>query len=133
LSGSVNYDDDRQQSGLPTTATDDTKPHINRVPSPKQTIRGTWSSATLGDWTAIWRHEGHTTTLQGVWLDPYTVVDANVQREIVNGLRGFVSVENIGNTQYQVNLSGSGTAASPLIVSRGLPRTVRVGVEAYRF
>jgi outer membrane receptor protein involved in Fe transport len=133
LSGSVNYDDDRQQSGLPATATDDTKPHINRVPSPKQTIRGTWSSATLGDWTAIWRHEGHTTTLQGVWLDPYTVVDANVQREIVTGLRGFVSVENVGNTQYQVNLSGAGTAANPLIVSRGLPRTVRVGVEAYRF
>jgi len=133
LSGSVNYDDDRQQSGLPATATDNTKPHINRVPSPKQTIRGTWSSAMLGDWTAIWRHEGHTTTLQGVWLDPYTVVDANVQREIVAGLRGFLSVENIGDTQYQVNLSGAGTTASPLIVSRGLPRTVRVGVEAYRF
>ena len=73
LSGAVSYDDDRQQSGLPATATDDTKPHINRVPSPKQTLRGTWSSAMLGDWTAIWRHEGHTTTLQGVWLDPYTV------------------------------------------------------------
>ena len=85
VSGSVNYDDDRQQSGLPATATDDTKPHINRVPSPKQTIRATYSSAQLGDWTAIWRHEGHTTTLQGVWLDPYSVVDVNVQREIVNG------------------------------------------------
>ena len=133
LSGSVNYDDDRQQSGLPATATDDTKPHINRVPSPKQTIRGTWSSSMLGDWTAIWRHEGHTTTLQGVWLDPFTVVDANVQREIVDGLRGFVSVENITDKQYQVNLAGAGTTASPLIVSRGLPRTVRVGVEAFRF
>ena len=64
---------------ITATATDSTKPHINRVPSPKQTLRGTWSSAMLGDWTAIWRHEGHTTTLQGVWLDPYTVVDANVR------------------------------------------------------
>ncbi|MGH7618292.1 MAG: TonB-dependent receptor, partial [Gemmatimonadaceae bacterium] len=103
LSGSVNYDDDRQQSGLPATATDDTKPHINRVPSPKQTLRATYSSTLLGDWTAIWRHEGHTTTLQGVWLDPYSVLDANVQREIVSGLRGFVSVENVTDKQYQVN------------------------------
>jgi outer membrane receptor protein involved in Fe transport len=133
LSAAVNYDDDRQQSGLPATATDDTKPHINRVPSPKQTIRGTYSTAMFGDWTAIWRHEGPTTTLQGVWLQPFTVVDANVQRELVPGLSGFVSVENVGDKMYQVNLAGSGTAASPLIVSRGLPRTVRVGVEAYRF
>ena len=132
LSGSVNYDDDRQQSGLPATATDDTKPHINRVPSPKQTIRATYSSAQIGDWTAIWRHEGHTTTLQGVWLDPYTVVDVNVQREIMSGLRGFVSVENIMDHVYQINLSLA-TATAPLLVQRGLPRTVRVGVEAYRF
>jgi outer membrane receptor protein involved in Fe transport len=133
LSGGVNYDDDRQQSGLPATATDNTKPHINRVPSPKQTIRATYSSPMLGDWTAIWRHEGHTTTLQGVWLDPYTVVDANVQRELVPGLRGFVSVENITDKKYQINIAGAGTTANPIIVSQGLPRTVRVGVEAYRF
>jgi outer membrane receptor protein involved in Fe transport len=133
LSGGVNYDDDRQESGLPATATDNTKPHINRVPSPKQTIRATYSSAMLGDWTAIWRHEGHTTTLQGVWLDPYTVVDANVQRELVPGLRGFVSVENITDKKYQINVAGAGTTANPIIVSQGLPRTVRVGVEAYRF
>jgi outer membrane receptor protein involved in Fe transport len=133
LSGAVSYDDDRQQSGLPVTATDSTKPHINRVPSPKQTIRGTYSSALLGDWTAIWRHEGHTTTLQGVWLDPYTVVDVNVQHEVAPGVRGFVSVENVTDKTYQINLSGAGTAASPIVVSQGLPRTVRVGVEAYRF
>jgi outer membrane receptor protein involved in Fe transport len=132
LSGSVNYDDDRQQSGLPATATDDTKPHINRVPSPKQTIRATYSSALLGDWTAVWRHEGHTTTLQGVWLDPYSVADVNVQRELTSGLRGFVSVENITDKLYQISLSPQ-TATSPLLVQRGMPRTVRVGVEAYRF
>ena len=133
LSGGVNYDDDRVQSNLPATATSDTKPHFNRVPSPKQTIRGTYSSAMLGDWTAIWRHEGTTTTLGGIPLAPYTVVDANVQRELVPGLRGFVSVENITDANYQVNISGAGTAANPTIVSRGLPRTVRVGVEAFRF
>jgi len=130
IAASVNYDDARQQSGLPPTATDAHKPHINRVPSPKQTIRATWTSKLLGDWTGILRHEGHTTTLQGVWLDPFTVVDANVQREIVPGLRGFVSVENIGDTKYQINIAGTGAAA---IVSYGVPRTVRVGVEAYRF
>ena len=69
-----------------------TKPHINRVPSPKQTIRATYSHALVGDWTAIWRHEGTTTTLGGVPLKPYTVVDVNVQRELVSGLRGFVSI-----------------------------------------
>jgi outer membrane receptor protein involved in Fe transport len=133
LSAAVNYDDARQQSGLAATVTDDTKPHINRVPSPRQTIRGTWTSPMFGEWTAMWRHEGHTTTLQGVWLEPFTVVDAGVQREIVPGVRGFVAVENVGDKRYQVNLSGAGTTASPFLVSQGLPRTVRVGVEAYRF
>jgi Outer membrane receptor proteins, mostly Fe transport len=126
VSGSVNYDDARQQSGLAATVTDDNKPHINRVPSPKQTIRATWTSPKYGEWTAMWRHEGTTTTLRGDPLAPYSVVDMNVQREVVPGVRGFVSVENVGDTRYEVNLSGD-------IMSLGLPRTVRVGVEAYRF
>lgn len=129
ISGAVSYDDDRQQSGLAATVTDNTKPHINRVPSPKQTVRATWSTKMFGDWTAMWRHEGHTTTLQGVWLDPFSVVDVNVQRELLPNLRGFVSVENLTDKQYQINLS----AATNGIASFGLPRTVRVGVEAYRF
>ena len=62
----------------------------------------------------MWRHEGHTTTLQGVWLDPFTVVDANVQRDLIPGIRGFVSVENLGNTQYQINLSAAGAAVHAL-------------------
>jgi len=133
VSAGVNYDDARQQSGLPANTADDHKPHINRVPSPKQTIRATWTSPMLGSLTAMWRHEGRTTTLQGVGLDPFSVVDANVQREIVSGLRAFLSVENIGDVKYQVNLSGAGTTASPFVVSQGMPRTVRIGVEAYRF
>jgi iron complex outermembrane receptor protein len=126
LSAGVNYDDARQQSGLPATATDKTKPHINRVPSPKQTIRASYSTPQLGDYTVIWRHEGKTTTLQGLSLEPFTVVDANIQRQVVPGLRGFLSVENIGDKKYPVNISGT-------VVTNGLPRTVRVGVEAYRF
>lgn len=92
VSAGVNYDDARQQSGLPTGTTSANKPHINRVPSPKQTIRGTWSSPLFGDWTAIWRHEGRTTTLQGFGLDPYTVVDANAQRELMPGQIGRAHV-----------------------------------------
>jgi len=133
VSASANYDDARQMSGLPANTPDDHKPHINRVPSPKQTIRATWTSPMLGSLTAMWRHEGRTTTLQGVGLDPFSVIDANVQREITTGLRAFLSVENIGDVKYQVNLAGAGTTASPFVVTQGLPRTVRLGVEAYRF
>jgi iron complex outermembrane receptor protein len=127
LSGSVNYDDARVVSGPPGTVVG---AHINRVPSPKQTIRGSYTSGKFGTWTGIWRHEGKTTTLQGAWLDPYTVFDANVQRELIPGVTAFVSVENIADEQYQINLSGSGANA---LISYGLPRTVRVGLQAYRY
>ena len=133
VSAGVNYDDDRQQSGIPATTDPDHKPHINRVPSPRQTIRATYSSSMFGDWTAIWMHEGRTTTLGGIGLAPYTVVNANVDRELVPGIRGFLSLENIGDVKYQVNIAGAGTAANPFIVSQGLPRTIRLGLEAYRF
>jgi outer membrane receptor protein involved in Fe transport len=132
LSGGITYDDARQQSGLLSNVNDDNKPHINRVPSPRQTVRATWTSRAIGDWTAIWRHEGRTTTLQGVWLNPFTVVDANVQREIMLGFRGFVSVDNVFDADYQVNLALA-TATTPRMTTVGMPRTVRVGVEAYRF
>jgi outer membrane receptor protein involved in Fe transport len=92
-------------------------------------LRATYSSRQFGDWTAIWRHEGPTTTLQGVWLDPFTVLDANVQRELSPGITGVLSVENITNTQYEVNLS----AATNGIASFGLPRTVRLGMRVERW
>jgi iron complex outermembrane receptor protein len=98
---------------------------VNRVPSPRYTIRTTYTSRVLGSWTALWRHEGETTTLQGATLAPFSVFDANAQREIVPDLVGFVSVENIGNKQYQINLSGTGANT---LISYGLPRTVRVGL-----
>ena len=127
VSASVNYDDARQQSGIPAGTTN--KPHINRVPSPRQTVRATYSSSLLGDWTAIWRHEGHTTTLQGFVLDPYSVVDANVRRQLLPGITGFLSVENIGDTKYEV----STTAATNGIASLGLPRTLRIGLDVQRW
>ncbi|MDB4906613.1 MAG: TonB-dependent receptor [Gemmatimonadetes bacterium] len=127
LSGSVSFDDARVVAGPAGTVVG---AHFNRIPSPRQTVRASYSSAMLGDYTVMWRHEGHTTTLGGLWLDPFNVVDAHVARELVQGVRGFVAVENIGDTQYQVNVAGTGAAA---IYSFGLPRTVRVGVEAFRF
>ena len=129
----ASYDDARQQSGLPAGTSNNHKPHINRVPSPKQTLRVTYSPRQFGEWTVIARHEGTTTTLGGVPLHQYTVVDANVQREIVPGLRGFVSAENIGDVRYGINISGSGTASNPFVLSNGLPRTIRAGLEAFRF
>ena len=127
VSGAVNYDDARVVSG--PTGTVPGAP-INRVPSPKQTIRATYASPLLGDVTAMWRHEGQTTTLQGLPLEPFTVVDASLRRTLVPGLRAMISVENIGDTAYQVNVSGTGASA---LYSYGMPRTVRVGLEAFRY
>lgn len=126
LSGSVNYDQDRIVAGPPGTVVG---APVNRVPSPKQTIRATYLSPLLGDYTAIWRHEGHTTTLQGADLPPFSVLDLNAQRLIVPGVRAIVSLENATNEQYQVNLAGSGANE---LISYGLPRTLRVGLQAFR-
>jgi outer membrane receptor protein involved in Fe transport len=124
VSASANYDDDR------IVASDSTDgQHINRVPSPKYAVRASYTSRVLGEWTAIWRYEGRTTTLQGLPLAPFGVVDANVQREITPVLSGFVSIENIGNVQYQVNIAGTGSAA---LITYGLPRTVRAGFNVTR-
>lgn len=127
ISGSVNYDDDRVVAGPAGTVVG---AHFNRVPSPRQNIRAMYTSAMLGEYTLIWRHEGQTTTLQGVPLEPFTVVDAHFRHELVNGLRGFVGVENLGDKQYQVNLSGTGAAT---LISYGMPRTLRIGLEATRY
>jgi outer membrane receptor protein involved in Fe transport len=124
LSGSVNYDDVRQQSNI-AAFTDSTKPRVNRVPSPKQVVKAVYTDRMFGTWTGIWRHEGHTTTLQGLVLDPYTVVDASVQHELINGFTGFVAAENLGDVKYQVNQSGTGAAT---VLSFGMPRTFRFGL-----
>lgn len=131
LSAAVNYDDVRQQSNLASTVTDDTKPRVNRVPSPKQVVKGVFTNRMLGTWTGIWRHEGHTTTLQGYNLEPYTIMDANVQRELINGFTGFVSVENLTDVKYQVGQTAP-TATTLSLMQAGMPRTVRFGLMLER-
>jgi outer membrane receptor protein involved in Fe transport len=125
VSASVNYDDAKIVAG-PTGTT--VGQRVGRVPVQKQVVRASYSSSAFGTLTVLARHEGVVTTLQGVPLQPFTVVDANFQRSIFNGLNGFVSVENVGDTEYQIALS----AASNGIASLGLPRTVRIGLQAFR-
>ena len=125
LSASVNYDDVKIVAGPPGTKIGQ---RVGRVPVQKQVLRVSYTSPALGSWTVIGRHEGVTTTLQGVPLAPYTVVDASVRREIVPGFTGFVTLENVGNASYQIALT-----AQNGIASLGLPRTLRVGVEAFRY
>ncbi|HEX6573888.1 MAG TPA: TonB-dependent receptor [Gemmatimonadaceae bacterium] len=125
FSVSVNYDDAKiVESANPAQVGQ----RVGRVPVQKQVFRGSYSSALLGSLTVIGRHEGVVTTLQGIPLEPFTVFDANYQRSIVPGLSGFISVENIADTEYQVAL----TAVSNGIASLGLPRTIRIGLQAFR-
>ena len=68
------------------------------------------------------------TTLQGAWLDPFTVVDVNAQRDLVPGVRGFVAVDNVGDTKYQITLSS--TAPNALVAgSAEEGRSGRADVE----
>ena len=125
LSASLNYDDAKIVSGPTGTAVGQ---RVGRVPVQKQVVRASWNSPTLGSWTLIGRHEGVVTTLQGVPLEPFTVADADVQKEFVRGITAFVSVENITNEEYQIALS----AVSNGIASLGMPRTLRIGLRAVR-
>jgi outer membrane receptor protein involved in Fe transport len=127
ISGSVNVDDDRVVAGPAGTVVG---APFNRVPSPRQTIRAMYTSELVGEAAVIWRHEGQTTTLQGLPLEPFTTVDATYRREVVPGLRAFVAAENLGNKLFMINQSGTGTAA---LISYGMPRTIRVGMEAFRY
>ncbi len=54
-------------------------------------------------------------------LEAYAVWDASVSREIIRGIHGFASIENILDTEYD-------TARTP-IRSIGWPRTFRVGAR----
>jgi outer membrane receptor protein involved in Fe transport len=124
VSAAASYDDARVVSNDSTNGQ-----HIRRVPSPRYTLRATYTSPGLGQYTVMWRYEGKTTTLQGAPLAPFSVVDANAQRDIVAGLAAFVSIENIGDVQYQVNIAGSGANT---LISYGLPRTIRAGLTWLR-
>lgn len=62
-------------------------------------------------------------------LPSFRVADASYRRTLFQGVSVYGSVENLGNTEYYVGLSGA--AATP-IITLGLPRTARVGVEIFR-
>ena len=127
VSASINYDDDKVVANAANPASVGAR--VGRVPVQKEVLRVSYTTPALGSWTVIGRHEGVTTTLQGVPLAPYTVVDANVQRELLPGISAFVSVENIGDTEYQVAL----TSLNNGVASLGLPRTVRIGVNVVKY
>lgn len=50
-------------------------------------------------------------------------------RVIVPGVRAIVSMENVTDEKYQINLEVTGPST---LISYGLPRTLRIGVEAFR-
>jgi outer membrane receptor protein involved in Fe transport len=132
ISGSLNYNDSKvTDMGKATpTATLFKGSRVARVPTQKSTTRISYDNPVLGTLTFLYRTEGIVTTFGNTFTLPsFRVADASYRRDIVGGLSVFGSVENIGNTEYFVGLSGA--AASP-IATLGLPRTVRVGMEIAR-
>jgi iron complex outermembrane receptor protein len=123
VSGSVNYDHDVIVSDAANPA--NVGSYVGRVPQQRQVIRATYDTPVLGALTALWRHEGKSSTFNGTQLDPFTVVDVDYTRDVARGLSLFASVENVANTEYQVNLANT-------IVSLGLPRTLRAGLRIAR-
>lgn len=118
----ANYDDDKIRSA-PNPAQIGTR--VGRVPVQKESLRATWDQAATGTLSLALRHEGVSSTLSGAPLAPFTVMDASARREVVPGAELFADLENITNRAYQVNLTGA-------IVSLGLPRTLRFGVQLTR-
>jgi iron complex outermembrane receptor protein len=120
LTAGANYDDARVVSSDSTN-----NAAINRVPSPRWTLKASYASADWGMPTVLWRHEGQTTTLQGLPLKPFSVLDLSYQRQVMAGVTAFAALENVTDETYQVNVAGTGASA---IYSFGLPRTFRLGL-----
>lgn len=133
FSGSFNYNDDRVTDLGPVAATATTfvGARIGRVPIQKATVRAAYDTPLVGTIALMGRYEGSNTTLGNAFTLPeFGVVDASYRRTIVGDVSVFASLENIFDRKYYVNLSG--TAALP-IISYGLPRTIRFGVEVTKF
>lgn len=132
ISGSLSYNDSKvTDMGKATpTATLFKGSRVARVPTQKSTTRVSYASPLLGTFTFLYRTEGIVTTFGNSFTLPsFRVADASYRRDLVAGLSVYGSVENIGDTEYYVGLSGA--AATP-IITLGLPRTVRVGMEISR-
>jgi outer membrane receptor protein involved in Fe transport len=117
LAASYNYDHAR------VTATD---APVNRVPLHRAAVRVMYDSPRIVTGSVLLRLEGENHALGGARLAPFTVFDADVRREVARGIDVFVSVENLFDRQYVVNVSGP-------LESIGLPRTVRGGVVVESF
>ncbi len=132
FSGSLNYNDSKvTDMGTATpTATLFKGSRVARVPTQKSTTRLSYDNPVFGTLTFLYRTEGIVTTFGNSFTLPsYRVADASYRRDLIGGLSVFGSVENIGNTEYFVGLSGAATAP---IATLGLPRTVRLGMEISR-
>ena len=94
------------------------------------TVRAAYDSKTIGLVSLVGRYEGTNTTFGNSFTLPdFGVLDASLSRGIIAGLDGFVSVENVFDRAYTVSLAGTATAP---IITVGLPRTLRIGLEVYR-
>ncbi len=114
---SYNYDDARVVS---------TGKFLNRVPLQRGSLRATYDDPRIADLNIVYRYEGSNHALGGARLEPFSVVDVDVRREILAGADIFVAVENIFDREYAVSFSG------PLELI-GLPRTIRGGVSVHSF
>jgi iron complex outermembrane receptor protein len=117
IAASYNYDHAR------VSATD---APVNRVPLHRAAVRVTYDSPRIVTANVLLRLEGENHALGGARLAPFTVFDADLRREVTRGLDAFLSVENLFDREYVVNVSGP-------LESIGLPRTVRGGVVLESF
>jgi outer membrane cobalamin receptor len=117
LAASYNYDRAR------VTATD---LPVNRVPLHRAAVRLTYDSPRLATVNLLFRTEGENHALGGARLEPFTVFDVDVRRELGRGISLFAAVENLFDREYVVNVSGP-------LESIGLPRTIRGGVLVESF
>lgn len=117
LVASYNYDDARVLS---------TGKFVNRVPLQRGTLRATYDDPRSVQLDVIYRYEGTNHALGGHRLGPFSVVDAEARRELLDGVAVFLAVENIFDRVYAVNFSGP-------LESIGLPRTVRGGLSLQSF
>ncbi len=132
FSASANFNNTRVRDlgTAASTATLHEGARVARVPREKGTVRMAYNAPGLGTVTLLGRYEGTNTTFGNSFTLPgFTVVDMSYFRRIANGLDVIAGIENVLDRAYWVNASGN--AASPF-VSLGLPRTVRLGFEAYR-
>ena len=103
---------------------------VARVPTQKSTTRVSYDNRLLGTLTFLYRTEGIVTTFGNSFTLPaFKVADVSYRRSMFGGVTLVGAVENITNEEYYTGLSGS--AATP-IITLGMPRTARIGVEIGR-